>query len=59
MIFVSLHYLYNFNFLFNPNFLLKEYATIMSATRALNEMNGAKLCGGKITVEEARPREGE
>lgn len=22
-------------------------------------MNGAKLCGGKITVEEARPREGE
>jgi RNA recognition motif-containing protein len=41
------------------DFAFIEFNNIQSATKALLEMNGAKLCNSKIMVEEAKPREGE
>jgi len=36
-----------------------EFTNIHSATRAYNEMNGHRLGGQKLQVEEAKPKEGE
>ena len=36
-----------------------EYTDTKAASRALNELNGARISGSKIVVEEAKPKEGE
>lgn len=41
------------------DFAFVEYAHMHSAAKALNELNGARLGGQKIQVEEARPKEGD
>lgn len=41
------------------DFAFVEYAHMHSAAKALNELNGARMGGQKIQVEEARPKEGE
>jgi len=41
------------------DFAFVEYAHMHSAAKALNELNGTKLGGQRIQVEEARPKEGE
>ena len=45
--------------LMKDDYAFLEFSTIQSATKALVEMNGAKICGSKLIVEEAKPREGE
>jgi len=35
-----------------------EFTTTHAAAKALAGMNGARLAGAKIVVEEARPKEG-
>jgi len=45
--------------LMKDDFAFLEFSNIQAATKALLDMNGAKLCGSKIVVEEAKPREGE
>ena len=35
-----------------------EYTTTNAAAKALAAMNGVRLAGNKIIVEEARPKEG-
>jgi RNA recognition motif-containing protein len=35
-----------------------EFASTNSAARALSELNGARVAGSKILVEEAKPKEG-
>ena len=35
-----------------------EYASTTSAARALTELNGGRICGSKVVVEEAKPKEG-
>ena len=45
--------------LMKDDFAFVEFSTTQSATRALLEMNGSKICGSKIIVEEAKPRDGE
>lgn len=41
------------------DFAFIEYAHIHSASKALGELNGGRLAGQKIQVEEARPKDGE
>lgn len=41
------------------DFAFVEYSHMHSAAKALNELNGARLGGQKIQVEEARPKEGD
>ena len=36
-----------------------EFATTSAASKALAELNGARICGSKIIVEEAKPKEGD
>jgi len=45
--------------LMKDDFAFVEFANLQSAAKALLEMNGAKLGGSKIMVEEAKPRDGE
>ena len=41
------------------DFAFIEYAHIHSASKALAELNGGRLAGQKIQVEEARPKDGD
>lgn len=45
--------------LMKDDFAFIEFSNVQAATKALLDMNGAKLCGTKIIVEEAKPREGD
>ena len=39
--------------------LKKEYSNNFSSKKAIDAMNNARLCGSRIVVEEARPKENE
>lgn len=41
------------------DFAFVEYSNVQSAYRALTELNGVRLGGTKLQIEEAKPREGE
>lgn len=36
-----------------------EFANIPAASRALVELNGSRVAGSKIVVEEAKPKDGD
>lgn len=44
--------------LMKDDYAFVEYTTTHAASKALTAMNGARLGGTKIVVEEARPKEG-
>lgn len=39
-------------------FAFLEYSNTTSAAKAISELNGSRICGCKITVEEAKLKEG-
>ncbi|KRX01624.1 hypothetical protein PPERSA_00331 [Pseudocohnilembus persalinus] len=45
--------------LMKDDYAFLEYQTTASAARAIAEQNGARLCGAKLVVEEAKPKDGE
>ena len=44
--------------LMKEDYAFIEYANTGAAARALTELNGARISGSKIVVEEAKPKEG-
>ena len=42
--------------LMKEDYAFIEFGTTAGATKALNELNGARIAGSKIVVEEAKPK---